>query len=440
MIVPRPVVLMLFWIAMLAAMPASAETADYRLGPQDKLQIKVYDWRTGAGEAYQWTALNGEFTVGASGAISLPLLGELPASNGTTSALASIIGERLQAKIGLAQRPDASVQVIKYRPFYIIGAVQKPGDYDYRPELTVLQAVSTAGGMLRAPDDNLFGLERDSLVNRGDLRARAMERFGLLARQARLDAEVKDADSIVFPADLTTRATDADLARMMREEQLIFEARRDSLRSQTDALNQTKLLLSHEVESLAAKDASLLRQLDVTKKELDQVSFLVAKGLAVLPRQLAVEQSSAQFESSRLDVQLATLRTQQDISKTGRDILELHNERRREALREAADVHAKLIEANERIDTAQSLIYQSEVRAPLAMAANGNDRAPLYWLVRRSNGVSETLAAQEGDLVQPGDIVRVDVPRRGTGASQRAMADRNPTTVVGQAGSRLSGF
>ena len=102
---------------------ARAETPDYRLGPQDQLQVRVYDLRTGTGEAHEWTAFEGEFTVGASGKVALPLVGELQASEITTSALAAAIAEKLQAKVGLATRPDASVEVKKYRPFYVLGSV-----------------------------------------------------------------------------------------------------------------------------------------------------------------------------------------------------------------------------------------------------------------------------------------------------------------------------
>ncbi|WP_165492871.1 polysaccharide biosynthesis/export family protein [Lichenihabitans psoromatis] len=388
---------------------ALAGLADYHLGPQDTLRIRVYDLRAGTGEAYQWTALNGDFVVGASGNLSLPLVGEIPANMATTASLGDMIVSRLQAKIGLAQRPDASVEVTKYRPFYIMGRVEKPGEYDYRPELTVLQAVSTAGGMSRLADDNVLSFEREALTNRGDLRVLAADRLGLLARQARLDAEIKDVDTISFPPDLQSNGSDRDVERTVREERLLFTARRDALVSQTQALNETKILLQKEVVSLGAKDASLVHQLDVTKKELDQVSGLVAKGLAVLPRQLAVEQSSAQFESNRLDVQLATLRAQQDISRTERDALELRNKRRSDALQEATEVHTRLADVDEKIQTAQNLIYQAEVRAPLEMSATGsNQRVPIYRRTRTVEGQPQTQVVQESEPVQPGDTIRVE--------------------------------
>lgn len=410
-------------IAILPRAAAAGAGEGYRLGPQDKLEIRVYDLRTGSGEAHQWAALNGEFLVDATGAVSLPLLGEVPASTGTPADLADAISARLQAKIGLAQRPDASVQVIKYRPFYIIGAVDKPGEYDYRPGLSVLQAVGTAGGMLRAGSDSLIGYERDALSQRGELRVLAADRIDLQIRQARLDAEIADADTITLPPEIKARATEPGMVRAVREEQLLFDARRNALKSQIDALKQAKGLLSSELTSLAAKDATLGRQLDLTRKELSQVNDLVAKGMAVVPRQLAAEQSTASFESSRLDVQLATLRAQQDLSKADRDMLDLKAKRRDEALTEASVVRGKLVADDERIDTTRQLVYQSEVRAPMAVARDSADRQPIYMLSHRNGAETETHAVTEADVVAPGDVLKVMLPSRDVpGAPGRAIS------------------
>ena len=425
----RPAALVI--AALIAVVPRVATAAGasdgYRLGPQDKLDIRVYDLRTGSGEAHQWAALNGEFLVDATGAVSLPLLGQVPASNGTPADLADAISARLQAKIGLAQRPDASVQVIKYRPFYIIGAVDKPGEYDYRPGLSVLQAVGTAGGLLRAGGDSLIGYERDALTQRGDLRVLAADRVALQVRQARLDAEIADADTITLPPDIKARAGEPDMARAVREEQLLFDARRNALKSQLDAIKQAKGLLTSELTSLAAKDATLGRQLDLTRKELAQVSDLVAKGMAVVPRQLAAEQSTASYESSRLDVQLATLRAQQDLSKADRDMLDLKARRRDEALTEATEVRAKLAADFEKIETTRQLVYQSEVRAPMAVARDAAERQPIFRLTHRTGDASDTRTVTEADLVAPGDVLRVLLPPRDDlGAAGRATSSTAP--------------
>ena len=407
-------------LAVAASGTAAAEPADYRLGPQDQLEIKVYDLRAGTGEAYQWTAFNGTFTVSAAGRVSLPLVGEVDAGDKTTADLAAAIAGRLQSKVGLAQKPDASVQVVKFRPFYITGSVDKPGEYDYRPGLTVLQAVSIAGGLTRVPFDSLTGYGRDTLKSQGDLRVLSAARIALLARQARLDAEVKDADAMTVPDELRPRIGAPEVDRILREEQSLFDARHVAIRSQTAQLEQTKTLLQHEVESLTSKDATAGRQLDITRKELQQITGLVSKGLTVLPRQLEMEQSEAQYQSNRLDIQLATLRAQQDISKADRDILELHNSRRSDALKDLAEVRDKLAETNETIRTTLALVDQAQGHAPPVLSVDAaSPRSPDYFLTRQMGGKAETRAAREDGLVQPGDVLRV-IPKAKPGGGEAA--------------------
>ena len=424
--------------SMLSAIPPGrAAPVEYRLGPEDKLQIKVFDWRTGAGEAYQWQALNGEFLVGSGGAVSLPLLGDVPANDTTPSALALSIGERLQSKIGLAQRPEASVQVIKYRPFYVMGSVEKPGEYEYRPDLSVLQAVSIAGGLARtATGGDALGLERQALEGRGDLRSLMAERTELVIRQARLDAEIGERDAIVPFPEIAARQGEPAVVRAQREEQALFETRREGLRSQIDTLTQSRTLLERQIVALAAKDASLAHQLSVTRQELDQISGLVSNGLAVLPRKLAIEENAAQYESNRLDVQLATLRAQQDISKALRDAADVRAKTRNEALLEAAQVRMRLAEVTEKLETARGLVYQAEVRGPTLLAAAKPARpVPVYSVVRKVDRRAMTLAVDEGDTVLPGDVVRVEVAEPGTPAttaSRSATPAGAQTAAVGE--------
>jgi polysaccharide export outer membrane protein len=106
----------------------------YKLGPGDKLYIITFDE----------PQLTGNFVVGSDGTISLPWLGAVPASGRTESELTADIQARL--KDGYILNPTVSLQVVAYRPFYILGEVNKPGQYPYTDDLSVVSAVATAGG------------------------------------------------------------------------------------------------------------------------------------------------------------------------------------------------------------------------------------------------------------------------------------------------------
>jgi polysaccharide export outer membrane protein len=106
----------------------------YTLGSSDKLRVTVFGHPD----------LSGEFEVDGTGAISLPLIGQKAALGLTTAQLETSITSTLAS--GYILDPRVSVEVINYRPFYILGEVGRPGEYPYTSGLTVQNAVAAAGG------------------------------------------------------------------------------------------------------------------------------------------------------------------------------------------------------------------------------------------------------------------------------------------------------
>lgn len=123
-----------------SAASAPASMQDYKLGVSDKVRIVVYNEPT----------LSGEFPVNANGAIAVPLIGDVPAIGHTTTELAREIETRLAD--GLLRDPKVSIDVANFRPFYILGEVNKPGEYPYSTGLSVLNAVATAQGFTYRAD------------------------------------------------------------------------------------------------------------------------------------------------------------------------------------------------------------------------------------------------------------------------------------------------
>lgn len=416
--------------------PVAAAPDVYRLGPEDRVRLKVTEWRAARGESYEWEALTGEFLVDAGGRLALPLVGEVTAGGMTTSELANLIGEKLQQRVGLVSRPDASVEVAQFRPFFVVGQVDKPGAYPYRPRLTVLQAVSLAGGFYRETPVGGQRLAREVINARGELRDLMIERSALLARRARLQAETRGDAAIAFPEAVTERKGIPAVADAIREEEALFDARRTALRSQIDALTQSKILIDAEISTLQEKAVSQDRQLGLARKELDNINSLMQRGLAISPRQLALEQTVAQMESARLDIALAISRSRQDISRNDRTILDLRNQRQSTVLTDLRETQTKLAKLQEKVDTMRALLIDSEVTVPQAILARriAERRPATYALVRReADGIRE-IAAGETDTVQPGDVLKVEGPLI-EDAPQRSQAEADRTSaVVGRGG------
>ena len=88
--------------------------------------------------------LSGEFSVTGAGEISLPLIGEVAAGGRTIGQVENAIVGAL--KPDYLVNPRVSVEVLNFRPFFIIGEVNNPGSYPYQHGMTVVNAVAVAGG------------------------------------------------------------------------------------------------------------------------------------------------------------------------------------------------------------------------------------------------------------------------------------------------------
>lgn len=166
-----------FCLAVGASDRANAQAAtSYRMGPDDKLRIIVY------GEQQ----ISGEYVIGGDGNVALPLIGTAKAAGLT----AADFQTQLTATYGQSflVNPRISVDIIEYRPFYILGEVNKAGQYPYRVGMTVMRAVATAEGFtyraqkkkvaIQGPDgvERVVALTPQTLVNPGDT-IRVLERY-----------------------------------------------------------------------------------------------------------------------------------------------------------------------------------------------------------------------------------------------------------------------
>jgi polysaccharide export outer membrane protein/exopolysaccharide production protein ExoF len=391
---------------------ASPSSSEYRLGPLDKVRVKVFEWRATRDEVYEWTALNSEFVVNSSGRVALPLIGEIPATGMTTAALARSIGESLRTRMGLVETPDASVEILQYRPFYVTGQIEKPGEYPYRPNLTVLQAASIAGGLQRMAEQGMLRLEREAIATRGDLQLYSMEMSSLLARSARINAEFNGRSAIEFPVALRERASETPIAALMAQEELIHRARMQAFDTNVAALESLKAYLEKEVTSLNAQLEAHDRQVVSMRKDLDAVRTLVSKGLATVSRQTATERAEAQLVGERLRVESNLMKAHQEISRCDLALVELRNKRSTEATTELRLAHSRIEELGRRSDTAENLLYETETIAPMLVSDSGRRQRPQprYTIVRLRNGQALEIAATEGTPLEPGDTLKIDVP------------------------------
>jgi polysaccharide export outer membrane protein len=135
-------------VAAPADVPAAAAAStgyEYRLGSGDKIRLIIF------GEP----DLSGEFTISGDGVVSLPLIRDVRAAGLTASQLQ--VNVESAFKEGYLKDPRVSIEVLTFRPFYILGEVNKPGEYPYSNGITVVNAVALASGFsYRANQKKVF--------------------------------------------------------------------------------------------------------------------------------------------------------------------------------------------------------------------------------------------------------------------------------------------
>ena len=143
--------------------PVSAASAsEYKLQPGDELLVTIQDV----------AQADRSYIIDSGGTISLPLLQEVKVAGLSVREVENRIAEGFRAR-ELLKNPIISVQPGALRPFYVIGEVNSPGEINYRQGMTVLSAISAAGGYTYRAQEGQVEVVRT--VNGQEVRSKASE-------------------------------------------------------------------------------------------------------------------------------------------------------------------------------------------------------------------------------------------------------------------------
>lgn len=373
-------------------------TSEYIVRADDKLKIKIF----------QYPELSGEYKVRANGTISIAPVGDIPVNGLSTKEIANQISERF-VRAGISDKPGTSVEVLETRPVYVLGDVQKPGEYQFRPGMTVLQVISLAGGWLRFNDPGLMRLDRDSINITGDMQNLVKRYYQLTARRARLNAELVMTSEIQFPPDLVTRSqNDTGLRQLIDEERSLLNIRVDALKTQIDSLGQNRSLYEREIEAIKRQIQANKAQSASVERELVEVRSLVKRGLTTLSRLANLERMQAQLESNEQGFQMLILRSHQGITQADQRVFDLKSERNASLTAEVQKIRMDLDDISVKFDTNQSLLVEAQVIVPTLVGNSGGTvETRNLAVVRMQDGKAQTFDAEEHTELLPGDVLRV---------------------------------
>ncbi len=413
---PAPKELQARGASSIEALTNAGTTPEYHLAVLDTIRVHVYEWRPSKDEVYAWTALNREYKVGPSGHVVLPLVGQIPAVGVTANDLAGIIAERLRTRLDLAMAPDATVEIVAFRPIHVTGDVEKSGEVGFTPGMTVLQAVSLGGG-LRQDKEPVGKLAREMISTSGELELLRRERAMLMARRARLEAELTSADFVNFPDDVHRVSGSGDAhhaAAFIGQEQRAFTGRRRANATQIKAITELKDHLEKEVSSLAKQLAVHDQQIELMQREFDGIKDLAQRRLATQPRLLGMQRNLAQLEGDRLRIQAALSRARQEAKRAAISLIELENGRTNGIITDLQQIEFRLDSVSRRAGTFEHLLVETVGSGVSTVADGGEEGTQVEYTIVRSFGEKiVSVKANETTRLEAGDIIKVRLPRKG---------------------------
>lgn len=377
---------------------ATALAADdgYTLGVGDRLRITVYEQ----------PELSGEYAIGPSATLSIPLVGRMRVDGLTLERFEAMLIERL-ARQGGIKEPRLSVDILEYRPFFILGAVEDPGKYPYVVDMTVLHAITIAGGFRRvASPDLLAQLEvarvRERYASVGEAQAIA------LARRARLIAERDDLPEIVFPPAIRQVTSDAKIQELMTNESRLRAQRAESLRAEIQLLEAQKGIITEEITALEKQSQSKGRLMEINAQEMAEIDKLRQRDLVPITRVLALRRSATELESDRTQLLASIARAKQEMSKVDVSILNLAKARSiqiTESIKQAEDELSQL--AISRASALDQLRRAEALRGRTASEPLVDEVGGELVIVRRTAAGVQHIRADDETRVLPGDLIKV---------------------------------
>jgi polysaccharide export outer membrane protein len=165
-----------------AAMAAPVDPRSYKLGPEDIIHIRV--WRE--------PELSGPIMVRPDGKITMPLIGELHAAGETPESLGKLVAEALSK---VMNRPEVfiAVQAVNSKKYYISGEVNKVGVFPLITPITVLEAISSAGGLRE------FANSKRIVIVRGDKRLKFNYKEVIDGKNLQQNILLENGDHVIVP-------------------------------------------------------------------------------------------------------------------------------------------------------------------------------------------------------------------------------------------------
>lgn len=390
--------ILVYWMSI------SPAVAEYRIGAGDVVEIYVT----------RVPEMQRRVPVRLDGSISFPLLGRVAVAGLSPTEMEAKIQAALAAKVFLRQTPDGrqselvidpdevTATVVDYRPIYVNGDVTKPGEYPYRPSMTVLQAVAVSGG---------YNFLRNRIVDpflalvdvRSEYEAVKTELVREQARIWRIRVELgKDKERL--PAISADAKKGSVVAQILKTET-------DRLATRLADAKREKTFLAMALDHSQQQERVLMEQQEEEEKglkadleELRKSRDLFERGTLTSPRVTDARRAVMLSATRKLQTSAQLLQVKRQIDELSKSLSGIDDKNKIELLEGLQDATVKAAALRAKLDGLREKLQLMQGRIG---SRRGDDLIPQLSIIRQRANGHETLPAQDGTELQPGDVVEV---------------------------------
>jgi HlyD family secretion protein len=252
----------------------------------------------------------------------------------------------------------------------ISGALIAPGSVVVESNVKKVQH-PTGGvvGEVRARDGDVVKagdvvVRLDDTVTKASLAIVTKNLDGLWARAARLEAEQRGLDNIVFPQMLLSRAEDPDVKAVIASETKLFEVRVNGRAGQKAQLRERVTQLNEEIAGLTAQERAKDKEIALVEKELVGVRSLYEQHLVQISRLTVLERDAARLAGERAQYIASRAQAKGKITETELQIIQVDKDMVSEVSKDLGETNEKIGEFVERKVTAEDQLRRVDIRAP----------------------------------------------------------------------------
>ncbi len=382
------------WLALAGLAPAQEP---YRLHAQDRLLIRVMTWDFRQNSMTGWEGLSGEYTISPEGNLHLPLAGVLPAQGLTQEELGNALSDLLRRRAGLDEPPQLSIELAASLPVFVLGAVENRGAVPFHPGLTARQALALAGGIFRAPQS--ADIVRGIMLS-GEATEAADRLRGLRAEESRIRAELAALRSGDVAPAVAADPQNSDVQAQLQD------AERHARQVRLDSYGDLQVVLKQRAERLDQQIALRDEQIAATRKELQDVTSLNERGLAVNARVTSLTTALNDLEAKRLELETAQLLLDEQLNQAQRDSSTITTDAVAERLQRLTELTSEISAAEIRERSARAQ-FTAMMDASGTRSADAPTEADLTFLLTRDGTRSQ---AGPDTVLLPADTLDIAAP------------------------------